>query len=139
VLGDLGFNLNQAVSDFLHPFYNTVEIAYCPYIGKENDHGEKTAVYGPPIVCKADVQVPSSAELIQQNKVNDSEILRQFWINAEILPVSRIDNRGGDKIYHDGFVWYVVSHPDDFRQVGWMSVIAVKTLERVPEPEEPTP
>lgn len=131
-LESLGFNLNAVVADFLHPFYNKIEIEYFRYLGMTNRKGERTPIYAAPMTVEADVQVPEPALLEKIGKVNDSKIVRQFWINAEILPNSRVDNIGGDLISHDGAIWYVISHPDDFRQVGWMSVVGVKTLEPRP-------
>lgn len=132
-LGSLGFNLNAAVADFLQPFYNKVEIEYFKYLGMTNRKGERTPFYAAPVTLEADVQVPAPTLLEKTSKVNDSQVIRQFWVNAEILPTSRVDSVGGDLISHDGAIWYVISHPDDFRQVGWMSVVAVKSLEPRPE------
>jgi hypothetical protein len=132
-LESLGFNLNAAVGDFLNPFYNKVGIEYFKDLGMDNRKGERTPRYAAPVALEADVQVPQPALLEKTNKVNDSQVVRQFWVNAEILPNSRVDNIGGDLIGYDGAMWYVISHPDDFRQVGWMSVLAVKTLEPRPE------
>ncbi len=133
-LESLGINLNVAVGDFLHPFYNRVEIEYFRYIGMENRKGERTPRYAAPVTIMAGEQVPDPALLEKVNKVNDSRVVRQFWVDAEIRPNSRVDNIGGDLISYDGAMWYVISHPDDFRQAGWMSVLAVKTLEPRPEP-----
>lgn len=132
-LGSFGFNLNAAVGDFLQPFYNKVEIKYYRYIGEEERKGEFTPQYSAPVTMIVNQQVPGSGALQKVGKINDSKIVQQFWGSFEVLPISRIDDRGGDMIEYDGAMWYVIEAPDDFRQVGWMSVLAVKTTDPVPE------
>lgn len=134
MLQNLGYNLNASVSMFLHGFHNIVPITYYQYLGEEevpNHIGVYQPHYAPPVVLNCQQQSPGTRAMQYVRKNVDIKDVKQFWVNAEIEPVQRVGDKGGDLIrYLDGW-YYVEAMPDDFLQVGWVSVIGVLTFEPI--------
>lgn len=132
MLQNLGYNINNTVSQFLHGFHNQVQVEYFRYKGETNNFGTIAVSYHPPIQITVQQQVPEPATLMNVRKEVDIRYVRQFWANWEIMPAQRIDGKGGDLIWYDGHTWYIESIKDDFRQTGWVSVLGVMTFEPRP-------
>lgn len=132
MLQNLGYNLNRSVSMFLNGFHNMVPVDYYKYLGENNNFGVITPNYAPPVTMNIQQQVPERSALKYIRKELDIKYVRQFWGDWEVLPAERVNGTGGDLIWYDNHIWYVEAIPDDFRQVGWMSVLGVMTFESRP-------
>lgn len=132
MLQNLGFDLNASVSTFLNGFHNQVTIELFRYLGQTSDFGEVTVQYAPPVSVVVQQQVPNPGTMKMIRAATDILKVRKFWASWEILPVARINGKGGDLISYLGDMYYVYDIPHDFRQVGWMSVIGVQTFEPRP-------
>lgn len=124
-----GLNLHSLVRGVIATVHPDEDVLLYQSTGSANVKGQPIPVYAPPQALRAQVQSENDEALQHIEKVNESDIVKRFYLtaNAAMRPagVMRPLSRGGDMIQRaDGTWWLITGTIDDFSAVGWVAVRA---------------
>lgn len=131
----MGINLHRIANTIIRDVHPNEQISLYQSKGQKNEKGKITPVYSAPVEMAAQVQTESDESLRHINNVNESDIIRRFYMSTESLDrrpsgLIRTFARTGDLIYRHGEAswWLVTAIVDDFSSVGWVCVRATQQI-----------
>lgn len=104
----------------------------------EDNAGRQIPQYLPAVSVIAQIQPIDSAERQSVERLNQSRIYRNAYLNGDWTGLQRSTEQGGDLIYWNGFEWWIDDVPEAWDPTaGWTCIRIVQ--QRLADPPEITP
>lgn len=103
----------------------------------EDEAGQQIPQYLPPVTVTAQIQPLNSEERQSVERLNQSRIYRNAYLNGDLSGLKRSTEQGGDLVYWNGYEWWIDDVPEAWNPTaGWTRVRLVQ--QGVAEPPEMT-
>ena len=131
-------NLNQLVRSAISVVNPDVTVTILQSDGFiEDEAGNQIPQYLPPVSTTAQIQPINSEERQVAERLNQSRIYRNAYLNGNWTGLQRSTESGGDLIYWDGFEWWIDDVPEAWNPTaGWTCVRIIQ--QKVADPPKNT-
>lgn len=101
----------------------------------EDEAGQQVPQYLPPVSVTAQIQPLNSEERQSVERLNQSRVYRNAYLNGDWSGLKRSTEQGGDLVYWNGYEWWIDDVPEAWNPTaGWTCVRLVQ--QRLAEPPE---
>ncbi len=131
-------NLNKLVRSAISSVNPDVTVTILRSAGFiEDEAGNQIPQYLPPVSTIAQIQPINSEERQVAERLNQSRIYRNAYLNGNWTGLQRSTESGGDLIYWDGFEWWIDDVPEAWNPTaGWTCVRIIQ--QKVADPPKNT-